>query len=103
MDEILFIVLMLGFVVAPWWVVAIKYPSSKMIWWAVFWSGVALLVFGFEIAGTIAIGHTISQVFGAFGVEHLAWSWVLCGCMVLAILVLCWHLMAGVYKRRKKQ
>jgi len=97
MGEVLFILAMLGLMVAPWWLINVSR------YWAAMWSSVAGLVIAVEIVSKVATRRTISQQFWAFGVDNLVLAWVLVGCMIGAIVVLAWHLMAGVYKRRNRR
>jgi hypothetical protein len=101
MSEVLFIIAMLGLIVAPWIWAYRKDETMKL--WMVMWSSVAGLVVAIEIWSKIESGRTISQHFWRFGVDNLGAAWVLSGCMIGGILVLVWHLMAGVYKRRRKR
>ena len=97
MSEVLFIVAMLGLVVAPWWI------AKATRWWAYLWTGIAVLVIVVEIIAKVMTDRTISQQFWAFGVDNLTGAWLLVASMFASIVVLSWHLMVGVYKRRRKR
>lgn len=100
-SEVAFVVALLGGLVAPSWYAASKY--KRMRWWAWFFTAVALLTLGFEISGVTTIGQSISQVFWEYGSqESLVGAWVIVIGFILAMLVLAWHLMSGVYKRRNR-
>lgn len=101
MSEALFIVALLGFGVFPWAWVASGHRDMKM--WAWFWSLAMGLLAIVELVSKVQSGRTISQQFWAYGVEHLNEAWMLTGAILAFAVVVGWHLMYGVYKRRKRK
>lgn len=98
--QTLFIITLVGLIVAPWWIATVQ--KKVMSFWAWMFSVIAACVVVTEVVSKVMSGKTISQNFWAYGADNLAMAWALIACMSGAIAILSWHLMAGVYKRRKK-
>lgn len=103
MKEAVFILALLGLIVVPWALASRNPDHPGMKFWAWFWSSVAVLLAGFELASKIHTGRTISQHFWAYGVDN-PWAAAALSAAIasLAVLVI-WHLAAGVLKRRKRR
>lgn len=94
--QIIFFTAFLAVLVGSWWLV----PTLKI--WAIMWSIIAVVVIGVEVYSKIKTGRTISQVFCKYRDSNLGRAWLLVISMIVAVLMLAWHLMSGAYINKKK-